>query len=164
MTNIMTKEELYLKTIFCCVACDGEIATEEVDLIKSLCDKEGIFKGIESEKHLNNWIADINRDGGTFLHNYLNEVKAIELNEHEQLQLLSLALQAIEADSHIAYSEVKFFKKIRSRLSVSDEAILQEHPDKEDFLLPDINVDDLPDWNMGTQFGDIFISDLKPED
>ena len=26
----MTKEELYLKTIFCCIACDGDIATEEV--------------------------------------------------------------------------------------------------------------------------------------
>ena len=30
----MTKEELYLKTIFCCIACDGDIATEEVDMVK----------------------------------------------------------------------------------------------------------------------------------
>ena len=28
----MTKEELYLKTIFCCIACDGDVATEEVDV------------------------------------------------------------------------------------------------------------------------------------
>lgn len=28
----MTKEELYLKTIFCCIACDGDIATEEVGI------------------------------------------------------------------------------------------------------------------------------------
>ena len=27
----MTKEVLYLKTIFCCIACDGDVATEEVD-------------------------------------------------------------------------------------------------------------------------------------
>ena len=30
----MTKEELYLKTIFCCIACDGDVATEEVDIVR----------------------------------------------------------------------------------------------------------------------------------
>jgi hypothetical protein len=37
---------------------------------------------------------------------------------------------------------VKFFKKIRKLLKVSDEAILLMFPDKEDFLLPDIEKDD----------------------
>ena len=32
----MDKAELYLKTIFCCMACDGEIAKEEVEMIESL--------------------------------------------------------------------------------------------------------------------------------
>ena len=80
----MTKEVLYLKTIFCCIACDGDVATEEVDI------------------------------------------------------------KAIEADNRIEYAEVKFFKKIRSRLTISDEAILAEHPNKEDFLLPDINITEIP--------------------
>ena len=31
----MTKEELYLKTIFCCIACDGDIATEEVGMVRA---------------------------------------------------------------------------------------------------------------------------------
>lgn len=32
----MTKEELFLKTVFCCIACDGEIATEEVSLVREM--------------------------------------------------------------------------------------------------------------------------------
>lgn len=38
----MTKEELYLKTVFCCIACDGDIATEEVDWLK-ICVQKIIF-------------------------------------------------------------------------------------------------------------------------
>ena len=44
----------------------------------------------------------------------------------------------IEADNKIEYSEISFFKKIRLNLFISDEAILAEMPNKEDYLLPDI--------------------------
>lgn len=79
------------------------------------------------------------------------------MNETEQLLLVSLAIKAIEADNRIEYAEVKFFKKIRSRLSVSDEAILAEHPDKEDFLLPDINIAEAPQWDDNIHFSQITI-------
>lgn len=79
------------------------------------------------------------------------------LNETDQLLLVSLAIKAIEADNRIEYAEVKFFKKIRSRLSVSDEAILAEHPDKEDFLLPDINIAEAPQWDDNIHFSQITI-------
>ena len=79
------------------------------------------------------------------------------LNETEQLLLVSLAIKAIEADNRIEYAEVKFFKKIRSRLTVSDEAILAEHPDKEDFLLPDINIAKAPQWDDNIHFSQITI-------
>lgn len=71
--------------------------------------------------------------------------------------LVSLAFNAIDADNCIAYSEVKFFKKIRSRLSISDEAILEMFPDKEDFLLPDLKVTELPMWDESIQFAQITI-------
>lgn len=154
----MTKEELYLKTVFCCIACDGDIATEEVDLVKDLCAKDNIFCNMDSEILLNSWIAEINERGGLFLQSYLEEIKSVELNVKEQLLLVSLAIKAIEADNRIEYSEVKFFKKIRSRLTISDEAILAEHPDKEDFLLPDINITELPQWDNNILFSQISIS------
>lgn len=71
----MTKEELYLKTIFCCIACDGDIATEEVDMVKDLCAKDNIFHDVDSEKYLNSWITEINEQGGMFLQSYLKRTK-----------------------------------------------------------------------------------------
>ncbi len=121
----MTKEELYLKTIFCCIACDGDIATEEVDMVRDLCAKDRIFHNLDSEKYLNSWITEINEQGGMFLQAYLKELNSADLNETEQLLIVSLAFKAIEADNRIEYAEVKFFKKIRSRLTISDEAILE---------------------------------------
>lgn len=153
----MTKEELYLKTVFCCIACDGDIATEEVDMVRDLCAKDNIFHGVDSEKYLNSWITEINELGGMFLQSYLKELNSAELNETEQLLLVSLAFKAIEADNRIEYAEVKFFKKIRSRLTISDEAILAEHPNKENFLLPDINISEIPQWNNSTHFSQISI-------
>lgn len=155
----MTKEELYLKTVFCCIACDGDIAIEEVDMVRDLCTKDNIFHGVDSEKYLNSWIAQINEQGGIFLQSYLKELNSVELNETEQLLLVSLAIKAIEADNRIEYAEVKFFKKIRSRLTISDEAILAEHPDKEDFLMPDINIAEIPQWDNCTYFSHISIPD-----
>lgn len=152
----MTKEELYLKTVFCCIACDGDIATEEVDMVRELCAKDNIFHDIDSEKYLNSWITEINELGGMFLQSYLKELNSVELNETEQLLLVSLAIKAIEADNRIEYAEVKFFKKIRSRLTISDEAILAEHPNKEDFLLPDINISEIPQWDNRIRINNIF--------
>lgn len=107
----MTKEELYLKTIFCCIACDGDIATEEVGMVRELCAKDKLFHDIDSEKCINSWIAEINEQGALFLQSYLKELKSVVLNGTEQLLLVSLAIKAIEADNRIEYTEVKFFKK-----------------------------------------------------
>ncbi len=153
----MTKDELYLKTIFCCIACDGDIATEEVNLVRNLCTKDNIFHNVDLEKLINSWISEINEQGGTFLQSYLNELSSMALTETEQLQLVSLAIKAIEIDNHVEYAEVKFFKKIRSILTISDEAILAEHPNNEDFLLPDINVTEIPQWDNSTHFSQISI-------
>ena len=153
----MTKKELYLKTVFCCIACDGDIAKEEIRLIRELGTKDKLFNDMDTEKYINAWINEINKRGCIFLQNYLNEIATEDLNEKEQLLLVSLAFNAIEADNRIEYSEVKFFKKIRSRLSISDETILGKFPNKEDFLLPDLKVAELPMWDENTYFNQITI-------
>ena len=153
----MTKKELYLKTVFCCIACDGDIAEEEIRLIRELGIKDKLFNDMDTEKYINAWINEINKRGSMFLQNYLNEIATEDLNEKEQLLLVSLAFNAIEADNRIEYSEVKFFKKIRSRLSISDETILGKFPNKEDFLLPDLKVTELPMWDENIQFNQITI-------
>lgn len=135
----MTLSELYLKTIFSCIACDGEIAPEEIQLVREISQDSNLFQGLDVEKKTNDWISNINETGATFLKNYLKEIDSVTMSDDEQLTLVSLAFKAIEADNVIEYAEIKFFKKIRKHLSISDDYILATHPDKEIFLLQDIN-------------------------
>ncbi|WP_300728654.1 TerB family tellurite resistance protein [uncultured Bacteroides sp.] len=157
----MKTEELYLKTIFCCMACDGDIATEEIELVKQISSEEPIFADMNVEMYMNEWISSINVNGAKFLKEYLNNLSENELTKEEQLHIVDYAIKTIEADRCIEYSEIKFFKKIRARLSISDEDILLEHPDKEDFLLPDLQVTEDPIWE-DIQFNKISLNDLKP--
>ncbi|MCM1256143.1 MAG: TerB family tellurite resistance protein [Duncaniella sp.] len=138
----MNITELLLKTLFCCSACDGEIASEEIELVKNITEKQEIFSGINVEDTLNKYVDEINSEGKQFLRSYLNELSDSELSEADQIKLVDLAIQMIEADNQILYSEVKFFKKIRSRLTVEDSAILEALPESEDYLLPDISSED----------------------
>ena len=154
----MTKQELYLKTMFCSMACDGDIAQEEIEMVKAIAMQTPMLEGLDVENVLNTYVSAINQDGSLFLKKYLNELSEVDLTSEEELQIVELSIRMIEADTRIEYSEVKFFKKIRSRLSVSDEQILAQHPDKEDFLLPDIDVMEEPIWNDNVTFADIHLN------
>ena len=138
----MNKDELLLKTVFCCMACDGEIAESEIKLVKDLILHSVSFSSIEVEKLLNEYIENINKHGQLFISQYLHEVRDTELTDEEALNLIGLAIKTIEADENIEYSEIRFFKKIRSQLDISDKKILNSFPNKEDFLLPDIVEDE----------------------
>ena len=143
----MNTNELYLKTIFCCMACDGDIAKEEVTLVNDITSKQESFKNMNIEAAINDYVTIINAKGVSFLNQYLKELEAQKLSIEEQMIIVDFVIQTIYADSKIEYSEVKFFKKIRKRLSLTDEQILAQHPDIEDFLLPDINVVEDPEWS-----------------
>ena len=140
------------------MACDGEIAKEEVEMIESLSSKYDMFSNVGIESYLNKWIAFINENGVSFLKGYLNELSEADLSLSEQIRVIGFAIMTIEADKCIEYSEIKFFKKIRNRLSVSDEEILEQYPNKEDYLLPDINVVEEPVWNNNIQFAEISLN------
>lgn len=120
------------------MACDGNIAEEEVQLIRDYIKESLVFQGLDVEKLLNDYIKEMNSTGISFLNSYLSEIKAIDMTETEELQLVKIAIQMIEADKKVLYSEIKFFKRIRKCLSVSDEVLYRSFPDKEDFFLPDI--------------------------
>lgn len=138
----METNELYLKTLFCCSACDGDIAPEEISLVKNLSINDETFESIDVETTLNSYVGKINELGKFFLKDYLSELSNAILSDEEQVKLIELAIKMIEADNQILYSEVKFFKKIRNCLSVSNDYILERLPDSEDYLLPDIVSED----------------------
>lgn len=144
----MEPNELYLKTLFCCSTCDGEIAPEEVSFVKELSLNDNTFEGMDVENILNSYVDEINKQGFEFLRDYLREVSDAELSDEQQVKLIEFAIKMIEADNQILYSEVKFFKKIRALLPVSDNTILDSLPDSEEYLLPDLATDSkLDEWN-----------------
>lgn len=158
----MNTGELYLKTAFACMACDGEIANEELELVKHFATTSTLFEGLEIEKMLNEYVAEINDQGLGFLAGYISNIVNGQLTEQQELDLAKIAIKMIEADNKIEYSEISFFKRIRSKLKVSDEKLLDIFKDEtlfekfpevepEDFLLPDIIEDNDIDWNVSFQ-------------
>lgn len=139
------------------MACDGEIAKEEIELVKYLSSEYDIFSEVKIETCLNKWISSINENGALFLKEFLNELSEANLSASEQMLVVDFAIRTIEADKRIEYSEIKFFKKIRNRLSITDEKILEKYPDSEDYLLPDINVSEEPIWSGNVRFSEIYI-------
>ena len=121
----MNNQELLLKTIFACMACDGDIASEEVQVLRELIANTDLFKELDVEVVLKKYVDSINKDGVSFLNNYLSDIAEDALSKEEQMCLVDLAFKTIEADKRIEYSEVKFFKKIRVRLSLTDEEIIR---------------------------------------
>lgn len=137
----MKTEELLLKTAFCCMACDGEIAPKEVALLKKLSKEEKLFGDLKIAKIVNSFVDQLNEQGYFFVDAYLRELSDAQMSEEEQLAIIKTALITIKADEKVEYAEISFFKQIREKLPIADDAILAAFPDEpemEDYLLPDI--------------------------
>lgn len=118
--------ELLLKTAFACMACDGNIAPEEVELIKNFDNDGHLFGDINVDEELKSMVEDLNELGKIFLKNYLNTINESQLNEDDSIKVLDVAAKMIKADDIIQYSEIKFFKVIKANLNVSDKTILEK--------------------------------------
>jgi len=130
--------ELLLKTAFSCMACDGDIDKREVKLLKQMSNDKNEFGDIDINAQLDTLLLAINNDGHQFLKDYFSELTSTELSEDEELKIVEVAIDTIKADDKVEYSEIKFFKVIRSKLSISDEKILKQYPDFEEYLEQDI--------------------------
>jgi len=167
----MDFNELLLQTAFCCMSCDGNIAEEELILVKQFASSSTLFEGLDIEKKLNEYVTEINEKRGAFLSGYIKKIVSAALNEEQELNLAKIAIQIIEADNKIEYSEISFFKRIRNKLNVSDEKLLEIFKDEtlfnkfpdvrpDDFLQPDIYVPE-EEW-MDVRFEEIKLDlDMK---
>lgn len=134
----MNLNKLMLKTAFACMACDGEIAKEEIALIKKLHHNEFIFGELNIDQEMKSLVKEINVEGTKFLKTYFDELTTILLTENDELKLIEVAIRTIKSDNKIEYSEIKFFKVIRSKLKISNESILAIYPDFEEYIEKDI--------------------------
>ena len=139
----MEQNELLLRTAFACMSCDGEIAAEEVDLIKQMASEKHLFGDIEIDEELDKLVNEINAKGKGFLKQYLVSLAEQNLSEEQELNVADVAVQTIRSDNKIEYSEIKFFKVLRSNLKVvSDETLLGKIEGiDENYLAQDIRAD-----------------------
>ena len=139
----MEQNELLLRTAFACMSCDGDIATEEVEMIKQMAKDKHLFGDIDIDKELNELINEINVKGKGFLKQYLAYLAEQSLTEDQELNVADVAVQTIRSDNKIEYSEIKFFKVLRSNLKIiSDETLLEKIDGiDENYLAQDIRAD-----------------------
>lgn len=134
-------DKLLLLTAFSCMACDGEIAKEEILLIRGIALVDKLFGDVDIDSELDRMTAEINEKGKNFLSDYLSQLSSSDLSKEDEISILKVAVRMIKADNKIEYSEIKFFKLIRSFMRhLTDNAILEVIPGiDENFLASDIN-------------------------
>ena len=139
----MEQKELLLRTAFACMSCDGEIANEEVELIRKMSKERQFFGDVDIDKELDALVKEINLKGKGFLKQYIVSLAEESLDEEQELKVADVAVQTIRADEKIEYSEIKFFKVIRSNLKiVSDKTLLEKIEGiDENYLAQDIRAD-----------------------
>lgn len=151
--------KLLLKTAFSCMACDGDIDKREILIIKKMHLDTKIFGEIDINQELDNLLLEINRDGHKFLKSYFSELALFDLSTQDELKLIEVAINTIKADEKVEYSEIKFFKIIRSKLKIDNEQIMTKHPEFEDYLQQDI----ISESYLARLQDDFFDTNILPE-
>jgi uncharacterized tellurite resistance protein B-like protein len=118
------------------MASDGDIDPKELEVLSVLFEK---LENIDTKAECNNLIEELNSNARSFFKTFYKELETSVLSIEHQLEIINFAKKTIEADEKVEYSEVKFFKTIRHRLSISDEKILEVYPDLEFWLIEDID-------------------------
>ena len=162
-------EQLLLYTAFSCMACDGEIAHEEVEAIKQMAIDKHAFGNLDVENELQQMVSAINAKGKGFLKQYLLTIDGCDFTKEEECSILQVALDTILADNVVKYSEVKFFKVLRSNLKhLSDKEILElvEGID-ESFLAKDVKqsyAELFEAYFENIELGNLIIDELKTKE
>lgn len=136
-------DDLLVRTAFACMVSDGDIDPSEVDKLKELLIRKDIVPSLKDfEEKINYLVEEINRKGIAFLREYLAMVEQANLTVEEEVRLVFTAVSTIKADGEERYSEIKFFKLLRSKLRVDDNTLIKELPQfhnlEEDYLQEDI--------------------------
>lgn len=154
--------KVLLLTSVCCMACDGEIAKEEISTLKKLSSELKLFDKEELNNVLPVVIESLTKYGYEFVKSYLDLLDKSVFSNLQALKILEVATKTIYADDKTEYDEIKFFKAIRKRLRVSDEEIISKIEGVEEYWLND----DAQDNNISSleaNFGNFDFSSLKLE-
>ncbi len=151
-------KDIKLATAFAFMACDGNISQEEV---AALSEKFG--NGTDGQ--LQEMVADLNARGKEYILDFLRGLEDAGLGKEEAMELLKIGVDTIFADNNVEYSEIKFFRLVRSKFeTVSDEEILASDSRVEDFWLEKDLTAENPEsayFASGTGFASLSLPNLE---
>lgn len=134
MKNTDFKAFLF-KSAVMAMACDGDIAEEEIKEIKNIVSNEIYFMGYDFEEPLKNNIEDIRVNGKNAINQYLQEIITNELNEHQEILIIEVVLRIIQADAKVEENELKFLQMVKSKLNTDEETLIIKFPHQINYLM-----------------------------
>jgi uncharacterized tellurite resistance protein B-like protein len=129
-------KKILFKGAFSVAACDGEIADSEIAELKEIMQNSLYFDGLDYESEIKSAFEDIKTNGSKAIQNFFNNLKNIDLSERQEFQLLEVLIKVVQADGHIAESELHFLHSVKINLKqVTDEKIVSKLPKHLNLLL-----------------------------
>lgn len=147
-------EELLLDTAFYTMACDGDIADEEVEAIRSMSAETDIFNDLEVEVLLNKKIRQLNKFGELVIRRFLRITNKRDFTESQKNSLLKVAIDIIFSDNEVEYNEIRFFRHLKSNIAASDKQVLAINENATELLGEEISYTDLADSSKSQFFSE----------
>lgn len=153
MKNSDFKNFLF-KSAVIAMACDGNIAEEEINEVKNIIANEIYFMGYDYEGPLQQNIEAIKVNGKSAVNKFLLEVATNDLSKHQELLLIEVLLKIIQADAKVEENELRFLHLVKSKLKTDQQTLIINFPHHIDYLM------DFNNYGLHEEFtNDITISD-----
>ena len=124
-----------LKSAVTAMACDGRIDDSEIREIKDMAKNEAYFMDQELDQSLQDYRDYIQANGKKAVNEYLNELAQANLNPRQELLLIEVLIRTIEADRRIEDNEIKFLQLVKSKLNITEQAIITKFPKQMNYLI-----------------------------
>jgi uncharacterized tellurite resistance protein B-like protein len=147
MKNQLFKEFLFQSAVMA-MACDGDIATSEIEELKKIVANEIYFMGYDFEEPLKEYIQNIKANGKIVINNYLQSIELLDLSDNQEVLLIEVLLRIIEADSDIQVSEIKFLQMAKAKLKLDEQTLIIKFPNHIELLL------DIQNYGLEKEFTD----------
>ncbi len=116
----MKYKNILLKTAISSIACDGDVADEEILELKNYEEKSPYFTTDDLAEYLDLELKKCTSDVDTYIEELFNSIEISHLSITEKLQLLELSIKIIEADNKVLKEEIAFLKSLKGILLVPD--------------------------------------------
>ena len=124
-----------LKSAVTAMACDGRIDDSEIKEIKNMAKNEVYFMGFDIDQLLQDYLDYITTNGTKAVNEYLNELALANLNPGQELILVEVLINTIEADRKIEDNEIKFLQLVKSKLNTTEQTIITKFPKQMNYLI-----------------------------